>query len=228
MSLNHMHISNTTRNSLYYASVTPLRIWYTQRCDWGIILNTSKNCLYLYINTSERCPGAWTPFLQGLLYPVPCRLDLDIATHVFAPFLVPGKKVFLPWIWWMRSPKEKKILRGQWHKDVTPFWPFWEKVVYVSLSYVSPAIDFNGVLGGVKSLCFLESPHFSEHFDIKYSFWQNMELRPCVTEPLIWGKSECLLERLPYKHSFKKKKFPGSLAHIQCTCRYPYTVSLKP
>ena len=25
-------------------------------------------------------------------------------------------------------------LRGQWHKDVTPFWPFWEKVVYVSLS----------------------------------------------------------------------------------------------
>ena len=28
----------------------------------------------------------------------------------------------------------------------------------------------NGVLGGVKYLCFLKIPHFSEHFDIKYSF----------------------------------------------------------
>ena len=33
------------------------------------------------------------------------------------------------------------------------------------------SLCFNGVLGGVKSLCCLESPHFSEHFDIKYSFW---------------------------------------------------------
>ena len=60
-------------------------------------------------------------------------------------------------------------------------------MVYVSLSTwaVLLAIDFNGMLGGVKSLCFLESPHFSEHFDIKYSFWQNMEIHLCVTEPSI-------------------------------------------
>ena len=28
------------------------------------------------------------------------------------------------------------------------------------------------MLGGVKCLCFLESTHVFEHFDIKYSFWQ--------------------------------------------------------
>ena len=34
------------------------------------------------------------------------------------------------------------------------------------------------------SLCVSWKAHiFSEHFDIKYSFWQNMELRLCVTEP---------------------------------------------
>ena len=47
------------------------------------------------------------------------------------------------------------------------------------------------MLGGVKSLCFLESPHFPEHFDIKYLFWQNMELRLCVAEPskcINWNK----------------------------------------
>ena len=33
-------------------------------------------------------------------------------------------------------------------------------------------------------MCFLENPHFSEHFDIKYPFWQNMELRLWVTDTL--------------------------------------------
>ena len=32
---------------------------------------------------------------------------------------------------------------------------------------------------------FPESPHFSDHFDIKYSFWQTMELRLRVTESSI-------------------------------------------
>ena len=48
---------------------------------------------------------------------------------------------------------------------------------HLGLKSASLAIDFNGVLGGVKSLCFLKSPLFFEHFEIKYSYWQNMELR---------------------------------------------------
>ena len=37
------------------------------------------------------------------------------------------------------------------------------------------------------SLCVFWKAHiFSEHFDIKYSYWQNMELRLCVIEPSIY------------------------------------------
>ena len=39
-----------------------------------------------------------------------------------------------------------------------------------SYVYVSVAIDFSGVLGGVKSLYFLESPHFPEHFGKIWSY----------------------------------------------------------
>ena len=52
--------------------------------------------------------------------------------------------------------------------------------------FVSLAIELKRVLGGVKSLCFLESPHFSEHLYIKYSFWQNSKIRLCVTEPSMY------------------------------------------
>ena len=99
------------------------------------------DCMYELVYCLLPCADCMYELVYCLLpFPGKCELVQDLqGSRRKAPQWVclqwrakeQGKQmkgVFLQRLTW------RNISRGHWHKDKTPFWPFWEKVVYVSLS----------------------------------------------------------------------------------------------